>query len=113
MKFEIWVRNKGTRFLDKVPVHWRLIQMPERRVVMQKKEVVKDLSSQNWYRFSRKFKYYVRGTGHLILAEVELTKEQTYKGEFALEVEVDPLNQFGDNIRNNNIVTKYFRIKTE
>ena len=100
LEFEIWVMNKGTKYLPYVPIVWRILNEPNNVVILQEEAGFGDVYPNKYYKAKLRYTY-AENTRF-----ISWHKERGWgEGPFIIEAEVDPKRQLyepemtrGDNL---------------
>jgi hypothetical protein len=97
-EFNVWWRNRGTRFVKQIwPVLVRIIKEPEEVVCYQEEWGVSDVYPYTWYQLPEPRRFDIESWKHFIVdynRHVDLEK-----GSYRVEVELDPYNYLGEDER--------------
>lgn len=91
MNFEIFVTNRGTQFINHVPVMWSILKQPGNLVIVQEEAGFGNVYPNRTYKSVLKFEYKKSKAYPFYWEKKKIWK----KGDYSFEFEIDPMNILG------------------
>ena len=91
MNFEIFVTNRGTQFINHVPVMWSILKQPGNLVIVQEEAAFDNVYPNRTYKTVLKFEYKKSKAYPFYWEKKKIWK----KGDYSFEFEIDPMNTLG------------------